>query len=192
MHSKSKRKSPITLKCRFPSETQISRRFPSLKTHAPNSCRPGGIQIDESDEQSENVDFPIEESREPDSNVTVERDLHRAKHCLPSVSTEKGMQIDESDEQFENVDSPIDESREPDSNVTVERDLHPAKHCVPSVWREEGIQIFSGTSVAPFSVTQRARSTTLRRTPPTETQFRGKTDPVDREQSQNAFIPSDL
>jgi hypothetical protein len=33
------------------------------------------MQIDESDEHPENADSSIEESREPDSNVTVERDL---------------------------------------------------------------------------------------------------------------------
>jgi hypothetical protein len=56
--------------------------------------------------------------------VTVERDSHREKQNLPSVSTDEGMQIDESDEQEENADSPIDESLESDSNLTVERDSH--------------------------------------------------------------------
>jgi hypothetical protein len=59
--------------------------------------------------------------------VTVERDLHRQKQLLPSVSTEEGMQIDESDGQNENAYSPIDERVESDSNVTVERDLHSPK-----------------------------------------------------------------
>jgi hypothetical protein len=81
------------------------------------------MQIDESDEQYENADPSIDDSLEPDSNVTVERDSHTQKHPLPSFSTDEGMQIDESDEQCENDSSPIDESIEPDSNVTVERDL---------------------------------------------------------------------
>jgi hypothetical protein len=82
------------------------------------------MQIDESDEQPENADGSIDESCEPNSNVTVERDSHRKKHCLPSFPTDAGMQIDESDEQERNARASIDESLEPDSNVTVERDLH--------------------------------------------------------------------
>jgi hypothetical protein len=57
------------------------------------------MQIDESDEQDQKADSSIDESREPDSNVTLERDLHPWKQYLPSFSTEEGMQIDESDEQ---------------------------------------------------------------------------------------------
>jgi hypothetical protein len=82
------------------------------------------MQIDESDEQPRNARSSIDKSLEPDSNVTVERDSHRVKQCLPRLLTEEGMQIDESDEQFRNADSSIDESLELDSNVTVERDLH--------------------------------------------------------------------
>jgi hypothetical protein len=58
-----------------------------------------GHQIDESDEHSENANRPTHESVEPDSNVTVERDGHRAKDSLPRVLTEEGRQIDKSDEQ---------------------------------------------------------------------------------------------
>jgi hypothetical protein len=68
------------------------------------------MQIDESDEQFQNADLSMDESLEPDSNVTVERHLHFWNDSLPSVSTEEGMQIDESDEQEKNADSPIDES----------------------------------------------------------------------------------
>jgi hypothetical protein len=57
------------------------------------------MQNDESDEQNQNADLAIDESFEPDSNVTLERDLHPSKHFLPSISTEEGMKIDESDEQ---------------------------------------------------------------------------------------------
>jgi hypothetical protein len=89
--------------------------MPSLSTEE-------GMQIDESDEHKENADSPIDESLEPDLNVTVERDLHSKKHIVPSFSTEEGMQIDESDGQDENADFSIDKSLEPDSNVTVERE----------------------------------------------------------------------
>jgi hypothetical protein len=68
------------------------------------------MQIDESDEQSENAHSGRDESREPDSNVTIERDSHPRKQSLPSISTDEGLKIDESDEQSENAHSGIDES----------------------------------------------------------------------------------
>jgi hypothetical protein len=58
-----------------------------------------GMQIDESDEQYKNADSSMNESLEPDSNVTAERDLHPWKQSGPSLSTEDGMQMDESDKQ---------------------------------------------------------------------------------------------
>jgi hypothetical protein len=61
------------------------------------------MQIDERDEQSKNTSSSINESREPDSNVTVERDSQPAKAISPRVSTAEGMQIDKSDEQSEKV-----------------------------------------------------------------------------------------
>jgi hypothetical protein len=64
----------------------------------------------------------MNESLEPDSNVTVERDAHFAKQCLPIRSTVEGMQIDVSDEQFENAEWSIHESFGPDSNATVDRE----------------------------------------------------------------------
>jgi hypothetical protein len=39
------------------------------------------------------------DSREPDSNVTVESREHPAKQFSQRISTEEGMQIDESDDQ---------------------------------------------------------------------------------------------
>jgi hypothetical protein len=68
------------------------------------------MQIDESDEHERKASGLISESLEPDSNVTVERDLHPQKHHWPSFSTEEGMQIDESDRHEANTDSAIDES----------------------------------------------------------------------------------
>jgi hypothetical protein len=44
-------------------------------------------------------------SFEPDSNVTVERDLHLEKQDLSIVSTADGMQIDESDKHTEKAES---------------------------------------------------------------------------------------
>jgi hypothetical protein len=57
------------------------------------------MEIDERDEQQQKADCSMDESFEPDSNVTVRRDEHAEKQESPSVSTEEGMQIDESEEQ---------------------------------------------------------------------------------------------
>jgi hypothetical protein len=57
------------------------------------------MQIDESDEHHEKADLPIHETLQPDSNVTVDRELHPRKHLGPRFLTDEGMQIDESDEQ---------------------------------------------------------------------------------------------
>jgi hypothetical protein len=53
-----------------------------------------------------NADSARDKRLEPDSNVTIERDLHLQKHHLPRLSIEAGMQIDESDEQLEMANSP--------------------------------------------------------------------------------------
>jgi hypothetical protein len=55
------------------------------------------MEIDGSDEHPENADLAITGSREPGSNVTVERDLHPKKQLSRSCSVLHGMQIDESD-----------------------------------------------------------------------------------------------
>jgi hypothetical protein len=52
-----------------------------------------GKQIDESDEQSQNAEFSIHESLEPDSNVIVESELHLSKPWSQILSTEEGTQI---------------------------------------------------------------------------------------------------
>jgi hypothetical protein len=41
----------------------------------------------------------MEQSREPGSNITAERELQWLKQSAPSVSTEAGMKTDERDEQ---------------------------------------------------------------------------------------------
>jgi hypothetical protein len=61
-----------------------------------------GTQIAQSDEQSENAPAEIHASSEPDSNVTIERDRHPAKHFSHNSLTAAGTQNDESDEHFEN------------------------------------------------------------------------------------------
>jgi hypothetical protein len=68
------------------------------------------MQIDESDEQYKNADFPIRESLQSDSNVTLESAVHPSKQRSQRCSTDDGMQIDESDEQYKNADFPIRES----------------------------------------------------------------------------------
>jgi predicted transcriptional regulator len=62
-----------------------------------------GIQIVESDEQSQNAKRSRHESLELDSNVIVERDLHLEKQEAQILLTEQGIQILESDEQLLNA-----------------------------------------------------------------------------------------
>jgi hypothetical protein len=97
------------------------------------------MQIDESDEQCKKANSPINESREPDSNVIVERDVHPEKQERAICSTEEGIQMDESDEQSENADSPINDILEPDSNVIVRREVHREKQQLQRFWTEEGM-----------------------------------------------------
>jgi hypothetical protein len=121
IQAKSKRKSPQTLKWRFPSATEISPRFGAARPAFPNSRSPIGISNDESDAHEQNTSSPIDESLELDSNLTAERESHPKKHWLPTSSTEDGMEIDES-EHAQNADSWMHERLESGSNVTAERD----------------------------------------------------------------------
>jgi hypothetical protein len=56
------------------------------------------MEIDERDGHSANTLSSIQESLEPDANMTVEREEHPPKHCLQIRSTDDGIEIDESDE----------------------------------------------------------------------------------------------
>jgi hypothetical protein len=87
-----------------------------------------GMQIDERDTHFPNAEIPTDESFEPASKVTVERDRHPAKASWERFTTDAEMQIDESDAQFVNAAFSIYTSRDPDSKVTVKRDRHPRKH----------------------------------------------------------------
>jgi hypothetical protein len=60
-----------------------------------------------SDEQNEKTSSSIRRSFDPDSKLTAEIDLHRAKQDLQRISTEEGIQIDFSDEQTDNALSSI-------------------------------------------------------------------------------------
>jgi hypothetical protein len=64
----------------------------------PSDLIEGGSEMDESDEQSENADESMTESRERNPKVTSASFLQSPKQPEPMVSTEDGMQIDESDE----------------------------------------------------------------------------------------------
>jgi hypothetical protein len=85
------------------------------------------MQIDESDEHRENAAFPILESFEPSSKVTLESFPHSEKHSSQTISTDEGMEIDESDEHRENADGSMRDSFEPGSNLTRESPLHSEK-----------------------------------------------------------------
>jgi hypothetical protein len=87
-----------------------------------------GTVIDKLGEQSKKAFSPTYISCEPDSNVTLERESHRAKQYSPTRSTDEGMQIDDSDTQLTNAKSPMNASSESLSNMTVARDRHLAKH----------------------------------------------------------------
>jgi hypothetical protein len=92
------RKSSRILKRKLPSSIEIHVRVVQLMALGSSRKRAAGMQIDESDEQSANVDGSIRESLEPDSNVTCESALHPRKHLSPRTATDDGMQIDRSDE----------------------------------------------------------------------------------------------
>jgi hypothetical protein len=55
------------------------------------------MQIDASDEQPAKALFPINESREPDSNITSESFMQTQKDLAPISSTEEGIERDESE-----------------------------------------------------------------------------------------------
>jgi hypothetical protein len=57
----------------------VERGLHSEKQELPSFSTEEGMQIDESDEHQANARSSIDESFEPDSNVTVERDTHRKK-----------------------------------------------------------------------------------------------------------------
>jgi hypothetical protein len=78
------------------------------------------MQIDDSEEHRSNVPSSKVDSRDPDSNITVESDQHTAKQFVPSFPTEEGIRIEESDQHAQNAPSSIQESSEPASNVTME------------------------------------------------------------------------
>jgi hypothetical protein len=92
-----------------------------VKTLNPSSINPAGIEMVESIGQYRNAKFPIRESLEPDSNLTIESLAHRAKHPAQITSTLDGIETDESNEHAPNADFPIRESRESRPNVTVDR-----------------------------------------------------------------------
>jgi hypothetical protein len=60
------------------------------------------------------------ESREPDSNRTIERESHALKQFSHSRLTDDGMKIDESEAQHKNASLSITKSPEPLSNLTLE------------------------------------------------------------------------
>jgi hypothetical protein len=80
------------------------------------------MPIDESNEQTENVEVSRHESLEPDSKMILDRELHPEKYRSPIFSTEEGIQMKESDEQFSNAKTPIRKSVEPDSKVISDKD----------------------------------------------------------------------
>jgi hypothetical protein len=91
------------------------------------------MEIAESDEQCRKKADSMEESVEPDSKVTVEREDHSPKQAPQSRSAEDGMESDESDEQPENAANSIRDSREPGSKTTLETAPQPSKQAASNV-----------------------------------------------------------
>jgi hypothetical protein len=74
--------------------------IPEPAREIPVSCeRCSGRQIDFSDKQSVNAKSPSFETREPLSNITLERFAHPQKQWLGMISIDEGMQMDCSDKQ---------------------------------------------------------------------------------------------
>jgi hypothetical protein len=92
----------------------VKRREQPEKHFAQIIVTEDGMQIIESEEQSENAESPIHNSVEPSSNVMLERDTHNEKQFAPRVSTLHGMQIDTSDEHSVNTLSSILDNEDSD------------------------------------------------------------------------------
>jgi hypothetical protein len=108
--SKTRRPSPVTAKWQLPSPTEILRRPDPARAGDCNSASWDGRKSDESDEQLQNARTSIYARLEPESNVTVESELHSAKQASAMILTDEGTQIDESAEQLRNAESPMYES----------------------------------------------------------------------------------
>jgi hypothetical protein len=74
-----------------------------MKLNLARGATEEGKQINFSDEHLENARVPIRSSREFDSNVSVESDLHSLKQDSPRIVTDEGIQTDLSDEHLENA-----------------------------------------------------------------------------------------
>jgi hypothetical protein len=83
-----------------------------------------GIQIDRSDEHSENAEFPRFDTRQPASKTTFERPVHAKKHDSEIVSIDDGIRIDRSERQLENAHFPRFDTLQPGVNITLERFGH--------------------------------------------------------------------
>jgi hypothetical protein len=97
-----------------------------MKHSLPSFSTEEGMKSDESDLHSENANPSIDESREPDSKLTVERDSQPEKQDEPSRSTEEAMQIDER-KVPSNADAPINLTFDALAKITLETVSQPEK-----------------------------------------------------------------
>jgi hypothetical protein len=107
----------------FPASTEISRSLERQNDKPVTARRPAGRQIDSSAGHSENALTSKTESREPDSNVRIDKLLQWEKHACEMVSIDEGIRIDCSDEQSKNADSPRIEMLQLGWNVRIDRFL---------------------------------------------------------------------
>jgi hypothetical protein len=168
----------------------VERDLQSEKQNSQIFSTEQGIQIVESDEQSQNAEPSRDKSLELDLNVIVERDLQPEKQFVQNFSTEEGIQIVESDEQAKNAERSIHESLELDSNVIVERDVHPEKQRSQIFSTEQGIQIDRKTSAPLDTFSYTLISSTETTKPETERNRRGNSQTQKPRESQQARSPS--
>jgi hypothetical protein len=109
------------------------------------------MRIDESEAQSRNKHSPTNERREPEPNVTIERERQSTKHRRPSLLTDEGIWTDESNGHWANAASSSEYSSKPDSNVTVKRDSHCEKEPSPMHSTSAGQDLCAKLAAVPTS-----------------------------------------
>jgi hypothetical protein len=98
------------------------------------------MQMTERELHRSNALFSINESADPDPNVTLQREKHSRKQRCGMLGTEQGMQIDRSDEHSANAETSIQQSRESASKATIKRESQLKKHFLHSFSTEDGMQ----------------------------------------------------
>jgi hypothetical protein len=149
------------------------------------------MEIDESNRQNQNAVISIQQSREPDSKVTVARSEHWQKQEWPSFSAHDGMQIDRK-EHIPKAESSIRESLEPDSNATAQGTEDGWKSDRERHSTDEGIQAMVAERICDVTPdrSQRRNFRAERTTPTIHTKLRGKTCVTGRDTKHQSVVRS--